>query len=344
MSQSNLFMDTMALKPTSRRPIWVMRQAGRYLPDYRKVRQRHSFNEMVETPELAVEITLQPIHRYGLDAAIIFSDILVLLAASGVNYKILEKQGPVLERAIRTEADFASLSTAPASDFLGYVYEAITLTRKELPEDKALLGFAGAPWTLASYLIEGGSSKGGFPAIKAMFNDNPGLFGKIMDRITANVIHHLNAQLDAGASAVQVFDSWAGMSTKEVFREAALPYLMRIADELQGKPVIFFPKGAGNWLTRAEAEHFGALGVDWTHSMGHYRETFGPDMVLQGNLDPAILKTDEKTIRRAAIEILESHGSEPGHIFNLGHGITPDVPVEHLGVLVETVQNYQIGN
>lgn len=340
MSSTNLFMDTLALRPTPRRPIWVMRQAGRYLPEYREIRARHSFKEMVQTPDLATELTLQPVRRYGLDAAIIFSDILVLLEALGVPYRIIENQGPVLDRAIRTEDDYASLSEAPVSDSLGYVYRALGILRQELPTDVALLGFAGAPWTLASYLIEGGSSRTGFPAIRALLETDPALFGKIMDRITEGVIDHLKHQLASGADAVQVFDSWAGMPSRKVFRQAARPYLQRIADALEGEYVIFYPKGAGHWLTKKEVNQFGILGVDWTHSLGYYREHFGPDVVLQGNLDPAILRTDAKTIREEAWAVLDSHGPTPGHIFNLGHGITPDVPTDCMKALVDAVHEH----
>ena len=294
----------------------------------------------METPDLAVEVTLQPIRRYGLDAAIIFSDILVLLEALGVPYQIVEDQGPVMERPVRTTEDFMALSAEPVTGSLGYVYEALGILRRELPPEVALIGFSGGPWTLASYLIEGGNSKGGFPAIRALMENDPVLFGKIMDRITDGVIDHLKAQLDNGADAVQVFDSWAGMLNEAGFRQAALPYLMRIAIELQDSPVIFYPKGAGHWLTKEEATRFRALGVDWTQSMGAYREKFGPGMVLQGNLDPAVMLSDIQTIRKEAINVLDSHGSQPGHIFNLGHGITPDVPLDHMQALVDTVHEH----
>ncbi|MCH7574374.1 MAG: uroporphyrinogen decarboxylase [Candidatus Marinimicrobia bacterium] len=333
-------MDTLALRPTPRRPIWVMRQAGRYLPEYRALRKRHAFKEMVETPALAVEVTLQPMRRYGLDAAIIFSDILVLLAALGVSYEIVEDKGPVLARSIRTAEDFESLSHEPVTDSLGYVYETLSILRKELPPEVALLGFAGAPWTLASYAIEGGNSKGGFSAIRVLLDSDPALFGKIMDRITDGVIDHLQAQLANGADAVQLFDSWAGMLNEADFRRAALPYLKRIAVELEPGPVIFFPKGASQWLTKEEVDQFKILGVDGSQSLGFYREKFGQDFVLQGNLDPAILITDMQTIRTEARAVLDSHGSQPGHIFNLGHGITPDVPPDHMKALVAAVHEH----
>ncbi|MCH8327134.1 MAG: uroporphyrinogen decarboxylase [Candidatus Marinimicrobia bacterium] len=340
MSAINLLMDTLALRPTYRRPIWVMRQAGRYLPEYRAVRQQHSFKVMVETPDIATEITLQPVRRFGVDAAIIFSDILVLLEALGVSYEIVEGQGPVLARSVRTAADFASLSTEPVTDSLGYVYETLSMLRKELPPEVALLGFAGAPWTLASYIIEGGNSRGGFPAIHALLDSDPPLFGKVMDRITDGVIDHLKAQLSHGADAVQLFDSWAGMLNAADFRRAALPYLLRIAKAMKDDPVIYYPKGAGQWLTREEVTKFSIIGVDSRQSLAFYREKFGPDFVLQGNLDPAIMKTDARTIRLEARAVLDSHGPGPGHIFNLGHGITPDVPPDHMQALVDAVHEH----
>lgn len=333
----NLFLDTCDLKPTPRRPVWIMRQAGRYLPEYRAVRAQHTFKEMVETPDLCVEVTLQPIHRYGLDAAIIFSDILVILEALGVPYQIVDGQGPVLERPVRRPEALDRLATTPVSDSLGYVYTALAMLRRELSPDVALLGFAGAPWTLACYLAEGGNSKSGFPAIRTLMEQAPDTFHGMMERLTEAVIDHLRAQLDAGADAVQVFDSWAGMLSEHQFREASLPYLHRIADALKGERVIFYPRGAAHWLTAEEAARFPILGVDGSHSLAHYRDRWGGEVVLQGNLDPEILTTDPDTIARETQAVLESHGPGPGHIFNLGHGITPDVPVKHVQSLVDTV-------
>ncbi len=336
----NLFLDTCDLKPTPRRPVWIMRQAGRYLPEYRAVRAEHTFKEMVETPDLCVEVTLQPIRRYGLDAAIIFSDILVILEALGVPYQIVDGQGPVLDRAVRTTEAVDRLATAPVSDSLEYVYTALELLRRELSPDVALLGFAGAPWTLACYLAEGGSSKGGFPAIKTLLEREPDSFHGMMGRLTDAVIDHLRAQLNAGADAVQVFDSWAGMLPEDQFRQASLPYLTRIAEALKGERVIFYPRGAAHWLTADEAARFPIMGVDQSQPLATYREKWGPDIILQGNLAPEILASDPATIVRETEAVLESHGPGPGHIFNLGHGITPDVPVEHVQALVDTVHGH----
>jgi len=342
MSAPNLFLETCGLQPTARRPIWIMRQAGRYLPEYRAIRENASFREMVATPELCVEVTLQPIRRFGLDAAIIFSDILVILEALGAPYDIIEGRGPVLSETVRTWDDLKNLSTAPVTDGLEYVYAALQMTRQELSPEVALLGFAGAPWTLACYLAEGGSSRDGFPAIKTILEREPELYHAIMERLTHAVVGHLQAQLAAGADAVQVFDSWAGMLPEEQFRDFVLPYLHRIAEALQGERIIFYLKGAGHWLTAGESAPFPILSVDWTYSLDSYRQRFGDRIVLQGNLDPAILRRDPDTIRQETRAVLESHGPGPGHIFNLGHGITPDIPVEHVQAMIDAVRSYSL--
>ncbi len=338
----NLFLQTCAHEVTLRRPVWIMRQAGRYLPEYRAVREKHSFQDMVKTPELSAEVTLQPIRRYGLDAAIIFSDILVVLEALGVAYGIEEGRGPVLERAVRSAADLEQLSSSPVSDQLEYVYVALRLLRGELSPDVALLGFAGAPWTLACYLVEGGSSPDGFAAIHSLLTRQPSLLGTMMDRLTEAVIAHLKAQLSAGAHAVQVFDSWAGLLSEEQFRRVSLPYLRRIAQALEGENVIFYLKGAAHHLSREEAAPFPILAVDWLQPLSAYRKTLGERPVLQGNLAPEVLKSDAATIRRKTRAVLTSHGPGTGHIFNLGHGITPDVPPDHVQVLVDTVHEHAL--
>lgn len=338
----NLFLDTCDLKPTPRRPVWIMRQAGRYLPEYRAVRKNYSFKEMVETPDICTEITLQPIRRFGLDAAIIFSDILVILEALGVPYQIVDGQGPVLEGTVRTRAALDRLAATPVSDSLGYVYTALDLLRRELSPDVALLGFAGAPWTLACYLVEGGSSKNGFPAVKTLLEEEPALFHSIMERLTEAVVDHLRTQLKAGADAVQLFDSWAGHLSEDAFRRASLPYLTRIADELAGERVIFYPRGATQWLTADEAARFHIMGVDQSQPLARYRENWGSDIVLQGNLAPEILASDPGTIARETAAVLKSHGPGPGHIFNLGHGITPEIPIEHVQAVVDAVHSYEL--
>ena len=336
----NLFLQTCDLQPTPRRPVWIMRQAGRYLPEYMEVRRRHSFKDLVTQPELCVEVSLQPIRRYGLDAAIIFSDILVVLEALGVNYQIVEGHGPVLERAVNSLAELEGLSSAPVPERLEYVYTALGLLRRELSPDVALLGFAGAPWTLACYLVEGGSSKNGFAAIKSLLETDPALLHTMLERLTAAALEHLQAQLAAGADAVQIFDSWAGLITEQQFREFSLPFLHRMAAELQGQRAIFYLKGAAQWLTADEAAPFQILSVDWQQPLARYRQVLGERIVLQGNLAPDILTTDAVTIRRATRAVLESHGPGAGHIFNLGHGITPHVPTEHVQVMLDSVHDY----
>ncbi len=338
----NLFLQTCDLQPTPRRPVWIMRQAGRYLPEYRAVRQRHSFKEMVTNPELCVELSLQPIRRYGLDAAIVFSDILVVLEALGVSYKIVEGHGPVLERAVGSATELERLSSAAVPDQLDYVYAALGLLRRELSPEVALLGFAGAPWTLACYLVAGGSSSNGFAAIKSLLETDPALLHTMLERLTAAALEHLQAQLAAGADAVQIFDSWAGNLTEQQFREFSLPYLHRMAAELQGQRAIFYLKGAAQWLTADEAAPFRILSVDGQQPLARYRQVLGDQVVLQGNLAPGILTTDAVTIQRATRAVLESHGPGAGHIFNLGHGITPDVPPRHVQVMLDSVRDYDL--
>ena len=340
MARTNLFLETCALRPTAQRPVWLMRQAGRHLPEYNQIRQRHSFKEVAQTPELCVQVSLQPIQRYGLDAAIVFSDILVVLEALGVPYQIVAGQGPILAQAVTAPLELKRLSTEPVSGHLDYVYSALQLLRGELPTEVAVLGFAGAPWTLACYLTEGGSSKEGFPTVRKLLTRAPDLFHQMMARLTEAVIDHLRAQLASGADAVQVFDSWAGLLTEAQFRAASLPYLRRIAKMLAGQRVIFFLKGVAHFLTAEEAADFPILSVDWTQPLSFYRQKLDNEVVLQGNLDPAILKTDPKTIVRETQAVLASHGVQPGHIFNLGHGLPPDVPVEHVQVMIETVKSY----
>ena len=340
MTSAGRFLQTCDLRQTDSRPVWLMRQAGRYLPEYREIRERHSFKEMVTTPELCAEITLQPIRRYDLDAAIIFSDILVVLEALGAPYEIIEGRGPVLEQTVRTAADLDGLSSGLETGDLDYVYESLGLLRAELATELALLGFAGAPWTLACYLVSGGSSQGGFPEITDLSRDDPALLAKILERLTDAVIAHLKAQLQAGADAVQVFDSWAGMLGRKQYRELVLPHMQRIATALAGERVIYFLKGATHYLSAEEAAQFRLLSVDHQRPLSYYRDKLGSDIVLQGNLDPAALRLDPAELMAETRKVLADHGPGPGHIFNLGHGITPDIPPEHVQVMVETVRAF----
>ena len=340
MTIAGRFLQTCDLQQTDSRPVWLMRQAGRYLPEYRQIRERHSFREMVTTPELCTEVTLQPTRRYDLDAAIIFSDILVLLEALGAPYEIIEGRGPVLERTVRSVTDLDNFSTGLETGDLDYVYESLGLLRAELATELALLGFAGAPWTLACYLVSGGNSQDGFPEIMDLSRADPALLTKILERLTDAVIAHLQAQLQAGADAVQVFDSWAGMLGREQYREIVLPHLQRIAAALAGERVIYFLKGATHYLSADEAAQFHMLSVDHYRPLSYYRDELGGDIVLQGNLDPAALRLDPAELAAETRRVLADHGPGPGHIFNLGHGITPDIPPEHVQVMVDTVRAF----
>jgi uroporphyrinogen decarboxylase len=340
---NDLFLRACRREPVERPPVWMMRQAGRYLPEYRAVRARADFLTMVGTPELAVEVTLQPVHRLGVDAAIIFSDILVVPQAMGMSLSAEEGVGPRFHHPLRAPADFDRIRDLTPEDDLRYVLDALRLARRELSGRVPLIGFAGAPWTLLSYMVEGQGSKS-FTHAKRLLVEEPAQAHAMLARLARAVGAFLAAQVAAGAQAVQVFDSWAGALGPRDFREFALPYLAEAVRGARaaGAPVIAFAPGAG-WALEEMADATGAdvIGIDWqTDAADARRRLASRPAAVQGNLDPCWLYAPPAEIRRRTGEMLSAFGGR-GHIANLGHGINPDVPVAHALAFVEAVQGWR---
>ncbi|MBS0557837.1 MAG: uroporphyrinogen decarboxylase [Proteobacteria bacterium] len=339
------FLRALAREPVDRTPVWIMRQAGRYLPEYRATRARAgSFVTLCKTPELACEVTLQPLARYPLDAAILFSDILTIPDAMGLGLSVEEGVGPRLAKPVRTRADIEKLGVPDPETDLRYVMDAVRLIRRELHDKAPLIGFAGSPWTLACYMIEGEGSSS-FARAKALALDDAATMHKLLDVVARSVAAYLAAQASAGVQALMVFDTWGGLLAPDMFGEFSLRYLAQIAQSLQihnvakSIPLILFSKGANAHLEVLADTGCAALGLDWTIALGDARTRVGHRVALQGNLDPAVLHASPDAIRREAKRALDSFGPHPGHVFNLGHGITPDVKPESLGVLIEAVQD-----
>lgn len=329
-------------EPVDQTPIWIMRQAGRYLPEYREVRAKAgSFMKLCQTPELAAEVTLQPLRRYALDASIIFSDILTIPDAMGLGLSFAEGEGPLLAKPVRTAKDVQNL-TVPDSGRLEYVYEAIRLVSREIAGKTPLIGFCGSPWTLSCYMVEG-RGKNGFPLLLEMRQKDPQLLHNLLDILAKSVASHLNAQIEAGVDAVMIFDTWGGMLNTEDYQIFSLAYVKAIMRSLTTSynqrriPVILFTKGGQKWLESMATTGCDVLGLDWEISLADARRRLQDQVALQGNMNPAMLLQEPAKIREAAGNILASYGQGPGHIFNLGHGITPDVPPEHVSALVDAV-------
>ena len=337
--QNDLLLRALRKEKVERPPVWMMRQAGRYLPDYIKLRDKYDFFTRVQTPELAAEITIQPVHQVGVDAAIIFSDILVIPQAMGLEVLMEEGKGPSLPNVIKTQKDIDALATDGIEEKLNYVSKALSLTKQELNGKVPLIGFAGAPFTILCYMVEGKGSKTWDKAKQFCFIQ-PELAHKLLQKITDATINYLKAQAKAGANVLQVFDSWSGCLSPEDFRFFAQPYLIQIADALKDTvPVILFPKGSWYALKELSNSSASALGLDWCISAGMARELTGNKITLQGNFDPAKLLLPVSEIKKAVSEMIEAFGVQ-GYIANLGHGITPDIPVEHAKAFVEAVKNY----
>lgn len=320
-------------RPVDRAPVWVMRQAGRYLPEYRAIKERHSFQEMCRTPELAREVTLQPLRRFPLDAAILFSDILVVPEALGIEVEYREG-GPLLRPFLRQGADLAKLVEGDVTPRLDYVAAALTRIRKELGEDRALLGFAGAPFTLAVYMIEGGGGKN-FREIKRALFERPAFVHALLERLTQALIPYLLMQLRSGADAVQLFDTWAGELSPAEFRRFALPYVKRIARAVkeEGAPLIYYVNGSGGLIEAMSESEAAVLGIDWRVDLGEARRRSQGRFPLQGNLDPHWLFAEPGEIRSAVLELRRGQKGAP-HILNLGHGIFPDTPLAGMEAFV----------
>jgi uroporphyrinogen decarboxylase len=339
-TKNDLFLKAARGEAVERPPVWLMRQAGRILPQYRAIRNRLSgFKELVETPELAAEVTIQPVDELGVDAAIIFSDILVIPEAMGLPYEMVEKRGPMFPNVIKSEADVQQLiSGEKAAADLQYVYDAVALTRRQLDGRVPLIGFSGAPWTLLAYMVEGSGSKT-FSKAKKMLYTNPSLAHQLLEKITDTLIAYLKLKIESGAQLVQVFDSWAGILTPAQYRTFALPYIRQICDAIQEVPVTVFSKGAWSVYKELGQLDCQVIGLDWNTPPELAREWIGNEKVLQGNLDPCQLYADPEVIEKAAIAMLDRFGR--GHIANLGHGVYPDTPLEGVKAYVNAVKSYR---
>jgi len=336
---NDLFLRACRREPVERTPIWIMRQAGRYLPEYRAVREKVDFLTLCKTPDLAAEVTIQPVDIIGVDAAIIFSDILVIPEAMGMKLEMHEGKGPIFHNPIRTENDANALAEIDPFKDLSYVLDAVSLTKRELNGRVPLIGFSGSPWTLFTYMVEGRGSKN-FSNVKKLIYNNPRLAHKVLGKLADAVSLYLSAKIEAGADAVQIFDTWGGVLSQNDFEEFSLKYVQMIISNIKRKnePVIFFPKGVHYKLKKLSKCGADVIGLDWTMDIGKVRKRIGDKIALQGNLDPAFLYANEEKIKEEAIRILDSFGEGSGHIFNLGHGILPDVEPEKAKYLVNTVK------
>ena len=338
MNSRDRFLAALRRQPHGRPPVWIMRQAGRYLPEYRALKAKSDFVTMVRTPDLAVEVTLQPLRRFPqLDAAILFSDILVIPEALGVGYRFRDEGGIAMERALASSADVDSLRVAGAADRLQYVYDALALLRKELGMEKTLLGFAGSPWTLACYLVEGGGSED-FPKTKALLKADPKTMHRILGILTDAVAQYLSRQFAAGADAIQIFDSWAAALDGADYEEFSLRYIRAVLDRLPpAAPVILYAKGKSADAAALARTGVPCLGVDWTMPLSRVRALVGRPICLQGNLDPEFMVGEPVAAAAATRAILVDNAGDPGHVFNLGHGITPQARIETFQAVLDEV-------
>ncbi len=344
--KNDTLLRALAREPTAYTPIWLMRQAGRYLPEYAATRARAgSFLSLAKTPALACEVTLQPIERFDLDAAILFSDILTVPDAMGLGLYFAEGEGPRFERPLRDEPAIRRLAAPDPAAELGYVLEAVREVRRTLGGRVPLIGFAGSPYTLACYMVEGAGSDD-FPALKAMLYARPDLLHRILEVNAQAVTDYLNAQIEAGAQAVMLFDTWGGNLTTTGYEEFSLAYSRRVLAALtrsrDGRrvPSILFTKGGGQWLEAMAASGCDAVGLDWTADLGEARRRVGNRVALQGNLDPAVLCAPPERVRQEARRVLDAFGAHPGHVFNLGHGISPQASIDAVIALVDEVRTY----
>ena len=341
---SSRFLEACRRQPVDMTPVWLMRQAGRYMPEYRALRARHSMLDVIRTPALACEITLQPVNAFALDAAIIFADILPILIGMGLDLAFVKGEGPAISNPVRSPADVDALRTPSAEENLPYTLEAIRLVRRELNGRIPLIGFSGAPFTLASYAIEGGGSKHHLRA-KSFMLSQPDAWRRLMDKLVAVVGDYLVAQARAGAQALQVFDSWAGVLSPADYRECVLPYTQRVVERARGTgvPVIYFGTDLNGMLPLIRQTGADVIGVDWRIGIDDAWRQLGGDVAVQGNLDPVALFAPWPELRRHVDDVLARAAGRPGHIFNLGHGILPETPVDHVRRLVDYVHEYTSG-
>jgi uroporphyrinogen decarboxylase len=340
---NDLLLRALNREPVPRTPVWIMRQAGRYLPEYRRIREHAgSFMALCQNPELACQVTLQPVERFRLDAAILFSDILTIPEAMGLGLYFEPGEGPRLTHPIRDEAAIDRLGVPDARDDLGYVPDAIRLTRRELQGRVPLIGFAGSPWTLATYMVEGESSRE-FRRIKGLLYDRPELLHRLLTKAADSITDYLNAQTEAGAQALMIFDTWGGALSHDAYHAFSLAYAKRVIQglvrEREGRhiPVIFFTKNGGLWLEAMADSGADGLGLDWSTSLGEARQRVGERVALQGNLDPCALYARPDNIRTEVARTLADYGTGPGHVFNLGHGVHPEIQPDHVNAMIEAV-------
>jgi uroporphyrinogen decarboxylase len=325
-------------EPVEPTPVWLMRQAGRYMPEYRRLREKHTILEIIKTPELAVEVTLQPINAFDLDAAIIFADILPPLEAMGLSLEFVRGEGPVIHNPLRFAADVAALSIPDPRESLSFTLEAIRLVRRELAGRIPLIGFSGAPFTLASYAIEGGATRS-FILTKSLMYNQPEAWHELMDKLASMIGDYLKAQAEAGAQVLQLFDSWAGALSPADYRRHVLPYSRRAIQTAasSGVPVVHFGTGTSGMLETIKEAGGDVIGLDWRVNLADAWRRLGDDVAVQGNLDPVALFAPLPELKRHVTDILAQADGRPGHIFNLGHGILPQTPVEHVAALVDMV-------
>jgi uroporphyrinogen decarboxylase len=340
ISARDRFLKASRCKPVDRPPVWLMRQAGRCLPEYRALKEKYSFTKLVRTPELAAEVTLQPIRRFGFDAAILFSDILVVPEALGQKFRFRESGGVEMEFVLDSAATIEKLETSAVRERLAYVPDALSLIKKQV-RNTALIGFAGSPWTLANYMLEGGSAKE-FTKAKQLFYSNRSLFDRLLGKLTIATTEFLRMQIESGVDAIQIFDSSGGILASNAFEEASAKWMTQIVRSLESRvPVIVFSRGAhGNWdaLVQTGAQ---ILGIDWTIPLSEVRKTLPENVGIQGNLDPLLLNTTPRVVAAEATRILEQMRDNNGFIFNLGHGVPPDAKLENIEALVQTVKNFR---
>jgi len=344
--KNDVLLRALLREPVPYTPVWIMRQAGRYLPEYRAVRDKAGdFMSLCRNPELACEVTLQPLRRFELDAAILFSDILTVPDAMGLGLYFVTGEGPKFERPVTRTSDIRGLRVPDVASKLRYVFDAASLVRRTLEGKVPLIGFAGSPWTVGTYMIEGGSTRE-FKKAKGLMAEDPAAMERLLHIVATTTTEYLNAQIDAGAQAVMLFDTWGGVLERDDYRRFSLAYMQQILDGLTRShdgarvPVILFTKGAGPLLDDMAQSGCDALGVDWMTDLSEARRLTGDKVALQGNLDPAALRGSPEEIEQGVLRVLSSYGAGPGHVFNLGHGITPDIDPEHVKVLVDAVHRH----
>jgi uroporphyrinogen decarboxylase len=340
----SIFISSLHKKPVNRTPVWVMRQAGRYLPEYRQVREKAGdFLSLCKNTELACEVTLQPLRRFALDAAILFSDILTIPDAMGLGLHFIEGEGPRFTRPLRTLQSIDELRVPTAADDLAYVMDAVRMIRRELPVYMPLIGFSGSPWTLACYMVEGGSSRD-FKRILRLMYEEPQATHQLLGKLALAVSDYLDEQVRSGVNALMLFDTWGGILTTRNYQQFSLYYMQRIVERLKSQhpriPIILFTKGGGQWLEKMADSGCDALGLDWTCELSVARARVGTRVALQGNLDPTVLLTNPACIRDQVKQVLASYGKGTGHVFNLGHGITPDVHPDNMKAMIDAVHEF----